>query len=113
MTFSPGWRERRRWPMACMRCVLPSPVPPQTRSGLYWREVWSATRSAAACARRFDEPVTKFSNVYAGFRPPARRRGSAGSFCGLTEERNSPSAPNRISRVPTPARRAASAIWWA
>ena len=24
--------------MACMRCVLPRPVPPQTKSGLYWRE---------------------------------------------------------------------------
>ena len=27
----------------------------------------SATATAAACAKRFDEPMTKFSNVYLGF----------------------------------------------
>jgi hypothetical protein len=36
------------------------------KSGLYACAGASATASAAACAKRFDEPITKRSNVYFG-----------------------------------------------
>src|SRR5919204_428194 len=40
-------------------------------SGLYACAGASATASAAACANRFDEPITNRSNVYFGFMPPS------------------------------------------
>src|SRR6266487_6354532 len=40
------------------------------KRGLYCCAGASATTSAAACAKRFDEPITKESNVYLGLRPP-------------------------------------------
>ena len=43
------------------------------KSGLYALAGASATASAAACANRFDEPMTNVSNVYFGFRPSTRR----------------------------------------
>src|SRR5213080_4894901 len=39
------------------------------KSGLYACAGASATARAAACAKRFDEPITKRSNVYFGFIP--------------------------------------------
>src|SRR6476646_945162 len=39
------------------------------KSGLYACAGASATASAAACAKRFDEPITNRSNVYFGFIP--------------------------------------------
>src|SRR5438876_6394001 len=39
------------------------------KSGLYACAGASATASAAACANRFDEPITNRSNVYFGFMP--------------------------------------------
>src|SRR2546422_7163865 len=50
------------------------------KSGLYACAGASATASAAACAKRFDEPITNRSNVYFGFipesaAPPPRRFG--------------------------------------
>ena len=48
------------------------------KSGLYACAGASATASAAAWAKRFDEPITKRSNVYFGFRPDSRPlRGAA------------------------------------
>src|SRR5918994_1727807 len=43
------------------------------KSGLYACAGASATASAAAWAKRFDEPITKESKVYFGFRPSAPR----------------------------------------
>src|SRR5215216_784680 len=40
------------------------------KSGLYAWAGASATASAAACAKRLDEPITNESNVYFGFSPP-------------------------------------------
>src|SRR3954469_8011490 len=51
------------------------------KSGLYACAGASATASAAACAKRFDDPITNRSNVYFGFIPPSREppaRGSTG-----------------------------------
>src|SRR6266576_1667540 len=39
------------------------------KSGLYACAGASATARAAACAKRFDEPITNRSNVYLGFMP--------------------------------------------
>src|ERR1051326_6978122 len=39
------------------------------KGGLYACAGASATASAAACAKRFDEPITNESNVYFGFMP--------------------------------------------
>src|SRR5689334_21960399 len=36
-------------------------------SGLYARPGASAAATAAACAKRFDEPITKLSKTYFGF----------------------------------------------
>ena len=72
------------------------------KSGLYACAGASATASAAACAKRFDEPITNESKVYLGFMPTARRcrppRGGGGSIAGgraraprsATGERNPP-----------------------
>src|SRR6266511_4003046 len=52
------------------------------KSGLYACAGASATASAAAWAKRFDEPMTKRSNVYFGFIPPLSdppARGASGS----------------------------------
>ena len=57
------------------------------KSGLYACGGASATASAAAWAKRFDDPITKLSNVYFGFEPgwlsltvgDAVTAGSAGS----------------------------------
>ena len=43
------------------------------KSGLYACAGASATASAAACAKRFDEPITNRSNVYFGLMPGAAR----------------------------------------
>ena len=47
-------------------------------SGLYACAGASATASAAACAKRFDEPITKRSNVYFVFRPDSLIRCAGG-----------------------------------
>src|SRR5712691_11391921 len=47
-------------------------------SGLYACAGASATASAAAWAKRFEEPITKESNVYRGLIPPGSGRGSGG-----------------------------------
>ncbi|CBL28788.1 hypothetical protein SY1_19680 [Fretibacterium fastidiosum] len=56
--------------MACIRCVLPSPTPPQMNRGLKRsftgasvETKLSATARLEACARRFDLPTTKLSKV--------------------------------------------------
>ncbi len=49
------------------------------KSGLYACAGASATASAAACANRFDDPMTKLSNVYFGFVPGCVSRSSAGT----------------------------------
>src|SRR3954447_14099516 len=58
------------------------------KSGLYACAGASATASAAACAKRFDEPITNRSNVYLGFIPAslagaADGRGFASAAAGL------------------------------
>src|SRR4051812_1047576 len=58
------------------------------KSGLYACAGASATASAAACAKRFDEPITNRSNVYFGFIPAslagaADGRGFASAAAGL------------------------------
>src|SRR5215211_1923045 len=47
-------------------------------SGLYACAGASAIASAAACAKRFEEPITNESNVYLGLIPAASGRGSGG-----------------------------------
>src|SRR5438034_6636575 len=49
------------------------------KSGLYACAGASATASAAACAKRFDEPITNESNVYFGLSPPATTSRGGGS----------------------------------
>src|SRR6266516_3215152 len=92
------------------------------KSGLYAWAGASATASAAACAKRFDEPITNESNVYFGFIPPVSaregRRGcsiagttspfasataGAVSSCSDTRSRTSRSAPV-TSRTAAPIR---------
>src|SRR6266852_7418009 len=57
------------------------------KSGLYACAGASATASAAACAKRFDEPITNRSNVYFGFIPessePAPDRFGASAGAGV------------------------------
>src|SRR5215213_9102307 len=53
------------------------------KSGLYAWAGASATASAAACAKRLDEPITNESNVYFGFSPPEGVR--AGGVIGDDE----------------------------
>src|SRR5438046_7335433 len=55
------------WPIACSRCVLPSPTPPYTTSGLYACAGLLATAWAAACARRLLLPTINVLNVCFGF----------------------------------------------
>ena len=43
---------------------MPRPDSPQMNSGLYARAGASAAATAAACANRFYEPITKVSKVY-------------------------------------------------
>ena len=43
---------------------MPNPDSPHTNSGLYARAGASATATAAACANRFDAPMTNVSKVY-------------------------------------------------
>src|SRR6476659_853379 len=54
------------------------------KSGLYAWAGASATASAAACAKRFEEPITNESNVYFGFMfwPPAGSRRSVSALSG-------------------------------
>ncbi len=59
--------------MACMRCVFPKPVPPYRNKGLYARPGDSATAFAAACAKRFPDPMTNLSKVYRGLKPLKER----------------------------------------
>src|SRR5690242_6357754 len=54
-------------PIACIKCVLPSPTPPYRKSGLYDFDGCSATACAAACANWLLLPTTNVSNVYRGF----------------------------------------------
>src|SRR5574342_101350 len=63
-----GERSFTRLQMAESRCVLPSPTPPYTKSGLYALAGLSATACAAACANWLDGPTTKLEKVYFGFR---------------------------------------------
>src|SRR5690242_8807213 len=59
--------------MAWIRCVLPSPTPPYTNSGLY--DVgWSATCNPAARASWFAFPATNVLNVNVGLRLPGSTR---------------------------------------
>ena len=53
------------------------------KSGLYACAGASATASAAAWAKRFDEPMTKESNVYFVLKPPL-----SGRFCGAGSARS-------------------------
>ena len=76
------------------------------KSGLYAWAGASATASAAACAKRFDEPITKLSNVYFGFVPAgssftagaAATSGSVGSGSSATRSAILTSRPS-TSRV--------------
>ena len=52
--------------MAWRRCVLPRPDSPWMTSGLYDLPGASATATAAAWAKRLDDPMTKFSKRYRG-----------------------------------------------
>src|SRR5579884_3218751 len=54
------------------------------KSGLYAWAGASATASAAACAKRFDDPITKESNVYFGLMPAISLRGATSSGSGVT-----------------------------
>src|SRR3954453_4214045 len=48
------------------------------KSGLYACAGASATASAAAWAKRFEEPITNESNVYFALKPPLSGRGDSG-----------------------------------
>jgi hypothetical protein len=52
------------------------------KSGLYACAGASATARAAAWAKRFDEPMTKLSNVYFGFAPGCASAGACGATFG-------------------------------
>src|SRR2546421_12262396 len=54
------------------------------KSGLYACATASATASAAACANRFDEPITNESKVYFGLRPLAMVSRTCTSFGATT-----------------------------
>src|ERR671925_1027870 len=60
------------------------------KSGLYACAGDSATASAAACAKRFDEPMTNESKVYLGLRPPSLclRLGSADEAATVSRGRS-------------------------
>ena len=62
-TFSSGECSSILWPIACNRCVLPSPDPPYRKRGLYaWNGAF-ATATAAAWAYLLPSPTTKLSFV--------------------------------------------------
>ena len=63
------------------------------KSGLYACAGASATASAAACAKRFDEPITNRSKVYLGLMPATCARGA--SACGRTTGSSAPSETTR------------------
>ena len=67
-TLACGLFLRIKWPMECIRWVLPRPTPPYIKSGLYISPGDSATAKEAACARLLLAPTTKLSNVYRGFK---------------------------------------------
>ena len=54
-------------PIACNKCVLPSPTPPYINNGLNCLPGFFATASADAVAKRFEEPTTNLSKVNLGF----------------------------------------------
>ncbi len=58
-----GQLSRIRWPIACMRCVLPNPTPPWMKRGLYTFAGESLTAKAAAWAKRFDGPTMNSEKV--------------------------------------------------
>ena len=98
--------------MAWIRCVLPSPVPPWMNSGLYARPGASTTASAAACAKVFDGPTTKFSKVCRGLSGmprlqvfSVRRFGgsfSSGAAAGASGAGRVPSTTNTIATFSWP-----------
>src|SRR4029079_8160591 len=99
-----GRSARQRWATACTKGVLPTPVPPQRNSGLWRRPPPPAAATDAACASWFDGPMTKFANVYFGFKPSmgggtAARRGAA-SLSGVVVavEGGDPSVGTEIGR---------------
>ena len=63
------------------------------KSGLYACAGASAIASAAACANRFDEPITNESNVYFGLIAAPSGRGTA-STGGLGEEHRDRGGPH-------------------
>src|SRR5262245_18266654 len=68
-------------------------------SGLYACAGASATASAAACAKRFDEPITKLSNVYFGFDPGCTSGWAWCSTCGCPSVRSTSSSTTRTTRT--------------
>src|SRR5918996_5166184 len=103
------------------------------KSGLYACAGASATASAAACAKRFDDPMMKRSNVYFGLsgdswtsrsvRLPSRSRSSAiaGVLRGgvgaeragaMEEPDHSPTAKETSSSLPSVSRTAVDTKFW-
>src|SRR4029453_7881824 len=76
-------------------------------SGLYACAGASATASAAACAKRFDDPITNESKVYLSFSPSTR--GATGVSGSVPSSRSGSITANVIRRSsPTESRTAAS-----
>ena len=68
------------------------------KSGLYAWAGASATASAAACAKRFDEPMTKLSKVYFGF---VRAGSDSSPLPGIDAPASSPARLDHGCRVPS------------
>jgi hypothetical protein len=76
-------------------------------SGLYAWAGASATASAAAWAKRFDDPITNESNVYFGLMPPSPRGFGGGSATAVSGWRSATVSPIRRS-CPVASRTAAA-----
>ena len=71
------------------------------KSGLYAWAGASATASAAACANRFDDPMTKLSNVYFGFAPGCVSCGAVGEVGCCTGSTGSAGVSATVSATRT------------
>ena len=64
-----GSRSRMAFPIACTKCVLPSPGPPYRKNGLYFPPGCFTISRATPAARSLFLPTTKLSKVYFEFSP--------------------------------------------
>ena len=66
MVVPSGFFSSTRWAIACIRCVLPSPVPPHKKSGLYRGPPSPADPHAAAALENNSSAVLMlFEHIWA------------------------------------------------